>query len=109
MRKTVIYAIIGIGFIMFSGFIIVENFKNSYAEVNQLKGYYIFVDSRPLHEYEYLGEVKGPGVGFGSGQYSEVRNKMIDRLAKEYPKADGIILHFQTGAKDRAEAIKFKD
>ena len=108
MKKSILLPAIAIAFIVFSAFTIQQTLKKNYAEVDQQKGFYIFVDSKPLMEYEYLGEVKGPGVSFGSGQYSEVRNKLIDRCSKDYPKADGIILHFITGQRDRAEAIRFK-
>lgn len=40
---------------------------------------------------------------------SDVRDRLIEKAAKEYPRADGLIFHFVTGKKDNVEAIKFKD
>jgi hypothetical protein len=83
--------------------------KKSSADVNQVEGYYIFTDSKPVLEYEYLGTVKfNGGLGFSSEQYTDVRNKLIKRAKKEFPRADGIIFYFATGSADRADLIKFK-
>ena len=109
MKKSLIYASIAIAFMLLSGFAVQQSLKKSYAEVDQQKGVYIFVDSKPLADYEFMGEIKSGTGGFGGSQYSEVRNRLVDKCLKEYPKADGIILHFITGQKDRAEAIRFKD
>jgi len=108
MKKGIIYAAIAIAFVSLSAFSVQQSLKKSYAEVNQQKGFYIFVDSKPLTEFEYLGEVTASTGGFGSSQYTDVKNRLIDKCAKEYPKADAIILHFITGSKDRAEAIRFR-
>lgn len=78
------------------------------AEVNRVEGYYIFTDSKPVQDYEYLGTIKG-GVTFTSGQYEPVRNVLIRKAKKRYPKADGLILHLKDGGTDRADAIYFKD
>ena len=80
--------------------------KNSTAEVEQIQGCYIFVDSRPIKKYEYLGTCKYT-IALASTQYQSVRDKLIKKIKKEYPDADGIIFHFHDGGQDRADAIKF--
>jgi hypothetical protein len=109
MKKSIIYTAIAIAFITLSAFTIQQTLKKGYAEVDQQKGFYIFVDSKPLMEYEFLGEVKAAGMHWSTPQYTEIRNELIDRCSKDYPRADGIIIYFITGQRDRAEAIKFKD
>jgi len=79
----------------------------NHAEVNQLQGVYIFTDSKPVQDYEYLGTVK-TGIGFNSGQYQPVRDLMIKKIKKQYPNADGAIFYFNDGNADRCDAIKFK-
>ncbi len=79
------------------------------AEVNQIQGLYIFTDSKPVKEYEYLGTVKTSSVvSVGSTQYQPVRDKMIKKLKKDFPEADGAIFFFNNGSSDKCDAIKFK-
>lgn len=79
----------------------------SIAEVNQVQGYYIFVDSKPTAEYEYIGTVK-VSISFISEQYQSVRDALIKKARKEYPLGNGIIFHFHDGGTDKADVIKFK-
>lgn len=94
-----------IGLISFT--VIKYDAKINTAEVEQYEGIYVFVDSKPVREYEYLGTEK---VIFtlGSGQYRDIRDKLIRKVKKEYPQANGIIFHFNEGAADKADAIKIK-
>ena len=80
--------------------------KKSTSEVDQMQGLYIFTDSHPVLEYEYLGTVKVT-VGMDT-QYQGVRNKLIDKARKDYPNADALIMQFKSGGTDRCDAIKFK-
>ena len=77
------------------------------ATVNQVQGYYLFVDCKPATEYEYLGTVKSSGPS-GNPQYTVIRDRLIKRIKKDWPAADGIIFHFSSGSADHADAIKFK-
>lgn len=77
------------------------------AKVDQLKGFYLFVDAQPAAPFQYLGSVKYSG-SFGSGQFIDVRDELIKRARKAYPLADGLIFHFVTGKADEAEVIQFK-
>jgi hypothetical protein len=81
----------------------------SLATVQQIQGMYIFTDSTPKAEYEFLGSVKGGMFGGGNGQYQPVRDELIKQARKKYPQANGLILHFVNGDTDKADAVKFKD
>ena len=83
---------------------------HSGAKADQMQGLYVFVNSTPTSEYQYLGTVETAGrATVKELQYSEVRDKLIKIAKEEYPNADGLIFHFQTGARDKVDAIKFKD
>jgi hypothetical protein len=81
--------------------------KKSTAEVESIEGLLVFVDSKPVLEYDYLGSVK---VSFtlGDTQYQGVRDKFLKKCKKDFPQADGIIIRFKSGGTDVADAIKFK-
>lgn len=85
------------------------NFQNekNIAKVNQVGGLYLFVDSEPVSEYEYLGTQKCK-MTMWSTQYQTVRDQLIRKVKKEYPKANGIIFHFHDGGVDLADAIYIK-
>ena len=77
------------------------------ARVEQMKGLYVFTDSKPLRAYKYLGNVKGKGFMM-NGQYTNVRDALLKRCSEQYPEADGIILHLNSGGFDFADALKFE-
>ncbi len=82
------------------------------SEVNKIKGFYVFVDSKPTAEYESLGEVKvdaNDAEVKKSPQYQVVRDNLIKNARAANYTADGIILTFINGGTDKAEIIKFKD
>jgi hypothetical protein len=72
--------------------------------VDQKQGLYIFMLSKPVAEYEYLGSVKKSLAW--TGQPEEMLNSMIKKVKKDYPDANGII--FTSVNMERADAIKFK-
>lgn len=80
--------------------------KNATAEVEQIQGFYVFTDSKPVKDFEYIGTVKSSITL--TGQYEPVRNKLLQKARKEFPQADGIILHLVNGGVDKADCIKFK-
>lgn len=82
---------------------------HSLANVNKVQGLYIFTDCKPASDYEYLGTIENNLGAFKTPQYEVVRDALIDKLKKEYPDADGAIFYMNTGQKDKADAIKFKD
>ena len=86
--------------------------QKNQSVVNKIKGFYVFVDSKPSAEYESLGEVKvdenDPEVK-KSAQYQIIRDNLIKNARAANYTADGIILTFVSGGTDKAEIIKFKD
>lgn len=110
MKKILIGCIIGFCLSAVVAFT-VANYepKKSSAEVEQYQGLYVFSDSKPVKEYDYLGTVKRNTGGFGGGQYTDVRDGLIKRAKSDYPAANGIILILKAGAADRADAIRIKE
>ena len=82
--------------------------EKNLAAVNQISGFYIFVDSKPVAEYDNLGTVKAL-VGITGIGYTDIRDKLLDKAKKQYPYADAVILRMGTsGSQSYADAIKFK-
>ncbi len=79
-----------------------ENTGNANAE--QVEGYYIFLLSKPVKAYEYIGTVKTGATW--SGKPEQNLKSILKRVKKDYPKADGII--FQDVSMEKVDAIKFK-
>ncbi len=86
-------------------FAFVQTTNENSAIVNKIDGYYIFIESKPLKEYEVLGDIKSPGVVW-NGRPAEMMNVMMKRLKKDYPKADAIL--FESHKLEQAKAIQFK-
>lgn len=87
---------------IFSAYKIISE-KNS-AIVEQEEGINIFIKSKPVAEYEYLGSVK-KGMAL-SGQPEEMFNSMVKKCKKEFPSANGLI--FTSIGLDKADCVKFK-
>jgi len=102
MKKLILGIIIGVGFTALVGAGVAEYaVSKKTAEVNQESGLYIFSDSKPVKEYEYLGTVK---VVTFQGIYKEAIPALIKKAKKEYPSAEAII-YIDT---EKADVIKFK-
>ena len=110
MKKSLL-PVLTILFFLTSTAFFIDNYvvKKNTAEVDQIEGFYIFSDCKPVNEYEYLGTVSSNTGGFGGTQYEQVRDRLIKKVKKEYPKADAIILTLQYGRADKADAIIFKE
>lgn len=81
--------------------------KNNTAEVEQIEGLYVFTDSKPVKEYEYLGTVKANWTW--SSKYEGIRSTLISKTKKDFPTAQGIILTQTDGTGPlKCDAIKFK-
>lgn len=80
------------------------------AEVNQVQGFFIFTDSKPVSSYKYLGTTQSTGhfIGRSGAQYENTRDRLLNKLRKDFPNADGAILHLTNGTADKADAIKFE-
>lgn len=80
--------------------------KNNLAKVEQFQGLYIFTDCTPTKDNNYIETVKFSG-GFGSSQYTNVRDILIRKVKRKYPDAEGIVLKLVSGGKDLGDVIKF--
>jgi hypothetical protein len=75
------------------------------SEVNQNHGVYVFVQSRPIQEYDILGTVEKRGLTwFGSAR--EMFNTIIRRAKRDYPECEGVI--FDNLELNHATCIKFR-
>lgn len=102
MNKQIIYFFSGIFliFLLSAGY---ENYVvgKQTAHADRFQNVYVFTDSKPVMEYEYLGTVK---VKLGiTGYYDETRDILIKNAKKEYPQLDAIIIR-----EFKADVIKFK-
>lgn len=100
--KTIILGIIAASLVTTA---FVASADKGLCKAEQREGYYIFILSKPIAEYEFLGTVK-KNIAL-TGQPNEMINGILKKVKKEYPKADGII--FTSADFEKAEAIKFKD
>ena len=109
MKKIFLAFLAGIIICLFFAFKNNLNYevRKNTAEVDQFEGYYIFVDARPISEYDYLGTVKS-SISLGDAQYVGVRDRLIRKAKKDFPEANGLILTFKTGGADKCDAIKLK-
>lgn len=78
----------------------------SLAKADIQQGLYIFMLSKPVSDYEYLGSIKKGGFVW-TGKPTEMLNIMIRRAKRDYPDADAIII--TTISMDMADVIKFKE
>lgn len=78
----------------------------SLAKADIQQGLYIFMLSKPVSEYEYLGSLHKKGLVW-TGQPKEMLNIMIRRTKREYPEADAIVI--TNLSMDMADVIKFKE
>jgi hypothetical protein len=107
MKKKLLLSvlIIGISTNLFS--------QSNIAEANKINGFYIFVDSSPIDEYEVLGEVKvdesDKEVLKSEGQYTAIRDNIIKNARSVNYTAEGLIFQYINGGTDKAMMIKFKN
>jgi hypothetical protein len=105
MKKNIIVALIAITATSFAAFKTVNSYNQ--ATVNQQQGCYLFIESTPVSDYDYLGDVKVSGM-FSSGQFDDVKGGLIKAAKKKYPNCNGLIFHFVSGEADHVDAILFK-
>lgn len=82
---------------------------NNLAEVYRMQGLYVFTDSKPVQDYTHIGTSKLTQWAVTSGQYEAVRDILIKKTLKQFPKADAVVLHLYDGGVNRADAIIFKE
>jgi len=60
------------------------------AKAKKLNGIYVFTECEPIEKYKILDREKVTMTW--SGQYSEIRDKLVKKSIKHNPDADGVIL-----------------
>lgn len=100
MKTKIIVAIAIVGLLM--GFQVAAD--KSTGTVDQMEGLYVFIQSKPKADFEYLGTVKKTLAW--TGKPEEMLNSMLKKVKNDYPQADGIV--FTSVAMDKADAVKFK-
>jgi len=102
MKKLIFGMIIGITFMALVGAGVINYTVNkNTANVETYQNIRVFMDSKPVTEYEYLGTVK-MHIAL-TGEYTEVRDFLIKTAKKKYPQCDAIIIK-----DDSADVIQFK-
>lgn len=84
-----------------------QQYDKGIVRVQKNNGIYAFCDNEPISDYEILDRVKS-NVSW-SGQFNEIRNKLIKKAVKDYPNADAVVISMAKGSTDKAIVIKFKD
>jgi hypothetical protein len=105
MKRPLLLVITVLSIVAILAFKSTNEIKRDYASVNQVSGLYVFLESKPLAEYEVLGTVKKTGLVW-NGKAKEMQNILIRRAQDDYPKCDGII--FDDISMEHATVIKFK-
>lgn len=106
MKKLILGAILGVGLTTSIAFTAANyDAKNSTAEVETEQGILLFVASKPVQQYEYLGTVELNGIVM-SNDYKHIMPKTVEKALKKYPNAQGVI--FKDGGVYKADVIKFK-
>ena len=102
MKKLILGLIIGVSFTALVGAGIESYVVNkTTAEAKTYKDIIVFTDSKPVHEFEFLGTVK---VHLAvNGRYEEMRDILVKNAKKKYSLADAIIMNG-----DKADVIRFK-
>ena len=68
-----------------------EEIKMNSAYVEQESGFYLFVKSKPVMEYKFIGNVEMPKV-VKNGRAKEMINNATERAKKQFPQANGLII-----------------
>lgn len=66
-----------------------QTIDKALGRVEKVNGVYVFTDSEPASKYEILDRVKVHITW--SGQYNEVRDKLVKKTLKDYPKCEAIV------------------
>ena len=92
--------------VLTSSFVKWPSADNGMANVEQIEGIYVFMLSKPVGKYEYMGTVEKKGIVM-SGKPEEMLNIMIKKAKKEYPQCQAIV--FTKVDMYKADCIKFKE
>lgn len=80
---------------------------NSHLKVNQYQGFYIFVDSEPKGETEYISSVVGRGKS-NSLQYHAIKERLLNICRKEQPNSKLLVLKLVYGGIDSGDIVRVK-
>jgi hypothetical protein len=105
MKKYFLGVLIGVTLTALTAMVQNYQVKKATAEVDQEQGVLIFIRSKPVMEYEFLGKVNMPEVVW-SGKPKEMVSTAVKRATKQFPKADAIIIQSENFGD--VDAIKFK-
>ena len=87
--------------------------QKNLAEVNKINGIYIFTDSKPVEDYDVLGEIKADesdkDIRISGAQYTSVRDNLINNSRLANYNVEGLILNLVNGGTEKAIMIKFKN
>lgn len=78
--------------------------KPNLGSVNQVQGYYVYWQSKPVNEYQYLGSIQVYLVW--SAKPSSMLRTMIRKAKRKFPQGDAII--FTADNMDKADIVKLK-
>ena len=84
-----------------------QQYDKAVARVQKNNGIYAFCDNEPIADYEIVDRTKA-SISW-TGQFNEIRNKLVKKAVKDYPNADGIVISMSNGSSDKAIILKFKD
>ena len=98
--KWLILGLVALILVAFKGYI-----NPADAQVEQISGLYVFIKSKPLNKFEYLGTVKGPT--FSNAEFDTMLPKMLKKVKEEYPKANAVLFNGEMGSSEKytADAI----
>ena len=105
MKKHLTSFLFGISITILLAFKVANFVPNaSTAEVNKIKGFYIFTDSKPVMPYDSIGTLE---IGFITDtQYESIRGSLIKKARNKFPNADGLIMKFDKKGVDKCIVIR---
>jgi len=102
MKKILFGLLLGVSFTALVGAgVEAYTVSKSTANAEIMQGVCVFMDSKPVMQYEYLGTVKMTIAW--TGKYSEVRNYLLKTAKSKYPTCEAIIIDG-----NKADVVKFK-
>lgn len=92
MKKITIITLVGIALTVGYSFKTIHEISKTSAEVSLTQGIAVFMDSKPVKEYEIIGEVKLAKISTNNSSYSEAKKTLIEKCLETYPTGEGIII-----------------
>lgn len=105
MKKTLFGLLLGMSVMGLLAMQSIYNPKANTAEVDQEQGMYIFIRSKPVNDYKFLGKIKMSFIT--SSKPSENLASALKRAAKQFPEANGVIV--QSDNYESVDAIQITE